>query len=345
MDNVENFSGILSSIVSENFMDAATFAPLRRLTEPSQKPSHMSAETLSNSRVRPAAASADWVTAPALLQPLAPLPPDPVPCLTLLSDFGLQDASLATTKGILMQHLPEVPMVDVSHDVEPFHLQQAAYLLLSSYASFPEGSVHVMLFDVWSEATPRLLLCERGGHFFLAPDNGVLPLAFGSEMPDVWTCYELPKTGCYADWIQQVGRIARAIFCGRSESIKGERCTTKAAPTVWQPCLWDDAVECQVIHIDRYENVVLNMRREQFDTLAAGRPFRVRFMRDDEISGISHSYCDVPAGEKLVRFNRSGFMEICMNRGKAASLLGFSMRREQHVIYSTVRIFFDAVTV
>jgi S-adenosylmethionine hydrolase len=118
----------------------------------------------------------------------------------------------------------------------------------------------------------------------------------------------------------------------------------KAAPTVWQPCLWDDAVECQVIHIDRYENVVLNMRREQFDTLAAGRPFRVRFMRDDEISGISHSYCDVPAGEKLVRFNRSGFMEICMNRGKAASLLGFSMRREQHVIYSTVRIFFDNVS-
>lgn len=341
MDNVENFSLIFSRIVLGNFMDAATFALLRRSPEASEKPSPMSAETLSQLRVRPSAPGATWVTAPGVLQPLAPLPPDPVPCLTLLSDFGLQDASVATTKGILMQHLPEVPMVDISHNVEPFYLQQAAYLLLSSYASFPEGSVHVVLFDVFSEAAPRLLLCERRGHFFLAPDNGVLALAFGADLPDVWTCFELSPTARFEDWVRQVGSIARNIFCGRRDGLKLDSCTLKTTPVAWQPRVWEGAAECQVVHIDRYENVVINMRREAFSELAAGRPFRIRFMRDDEISHISTAYCDVPEGDKLVRFNKTGFMEVCINRGKAASLLGFSVRREKHLIYSTVRIFFE----
>lgn len=322
-------------------MDAATFATLRKPSEAPTNRLNMSAETLSQLRVRPAAAGADWVTAPSVLQPLAPLPPDPVPCLTLLSDFGLQDSSVAAAKGILMQHLPEVPMVDVSHNVEPFHLQQAAYLLLSSYASFPEGSCHVVLFDVFSEAAPRMLLCERGGHFFLAPDNGVLALAFGADLPDVWTCYELNPKSRFEDWIRQAGAIARSIFCGRRDGLKLSSCKMKTAPVAWQPRVWDDAVECQVVHIDRYENVVINMRREQFAELAGGRPFRIRFMRDDEISHISTAYCDVPEGEKLVRFNKTGFMEVCINRGKAASLLGFSVRREKHLIYSTIRIFFE----
>jgi len=293
------------------------------------------------SRTPAAAQSADWTAGPAVLQPLSPLPPEPAPCITLLSDFGVQDGSVATTKGILMQYLHDVPMVDVSHMVEPFHLQQAAYLMLSSYAAFPEGSCHVLLFDVFTERRPRLLLCEREGHFFLAPDNGVLPLAFGPELTAVSLCYELPETASFRDWIHQVGSVARVILSGRRDTLKLGPCTVKTAPAQWQPRVWDDAVECQVVHIDRYENVVLNMRREQFEELSKGRTFSIRFMRDDEITRVSSNYCDVADGERLCRFNSAGFLEICINRGRAASLLGFRMLREHHLIYSTIRIFFQ----
>ena len=84
--------------------------------------------------------------------------------ITLLSDFGLQDASVASVKGVLAQHLPEARIIDISHELEPFYLQQAAYLLLSSYKSFPQHTCHILLFDVFYDATPKLVICEKDGH-------------------------------------------------------------------------------------------------------------------------------------------------------------------------------------
>src|SRR5215210_4975359 len=129
-----------------------------------------------------------------------------MPCVTLLSDFGLQDASVAIAKGILMQHVPDAQIVDLSHLVETFNIQQAAYLLLSAYKNFPKGSCHVLLFDVFSERQPRLMLCEYEGHYLLAPDNGVLSLAFGERLTEVWQCYVLNAAGAFSDWLQETGR-------------------------------------------------------------------------------------------------------------------------------------------
>src|SRR5476649_2674324 len=110
-------------------------------------------------------------------------------CITLLSDMGLQDASTAIARGILMQHVPAVPVVDITHEIQPFNTKQAAYMLGTSYNSFPEGSFHLPLFDIFSEKAPMLVLCSHNGHYFLAPDNGLLPLALQSNSLTGWTCF------------------------------------------------------------------------------------------------------------------------------------------------------------
>src|SRR2546423_1818667 len=102
-----------------------------------------------------------------------------MPCITLLSDFGLQDASVAIARGILMQHCPGHPIIDISHEVKPFYTAQAAYLISSACKNFPAATCHVLLFDLFSDAMPRLALYESDGHYFLTPDNGLLPLALG----------------------------------------------------------------------------------------------------------------------------------------------------------------------
>lgn len=262
-------------------------------------------------------------------------------CITLLSDFGLQDASLAAAKGILMQHVPEAPIFDVSHLVEPFHLQQAAYLLLASYAHFPKGSCHVLLFDIFSEKNPSLLLCEKDGHYFLAPDNGLMALAFGSELEKVWKCYELAEPAIFKDWLHEAGRVISLLREKGVDQLGLPPCGLKNAPNHLQPLVSPDTVECHVIHIDRYENVVVNITREQFDRIGKGRPFRIHFMRDEELSDLSYNYYNVREGEKLCRFNATGFLEIAINRGKAASLFGFRLNREHHLIYSTIKIYFE----
>jgi hypothetical protein len=263
-------------------------------------------------------------------------------CLTLLSDLGLHDPGVAVTKGILMQHLPETRLLDVSHSIEPFHLEQAAYMLRVSYRHFAPGTCHVVLFNVFSERSPRLVYCEFDGYHFLAPDNGVLPLAL-RQVPDALQCYQAPHPGIFHEWLHGLGRTAALV---KSGSIKDESgvtsCHLKVAPQAPPPPADAKSVECHVIHIDRFENVVLDITKEQFERLSEGRSFRIRFMRNDEISTVSHNYYEVRDGEKLCRFNSAGHLEICINRGKAASLFGFRLHREQHLLYRSIKILFGS---
>ncbi len=261
-------------------------------------------------------------------------------CITLLSDFGLQDASVAIAKGVLLQHVPDAQIIDISHLVETFNIQQAAYLLLSAYRNFPKGSCHLLLFDVFSEQSPRLMLCEYDGHFFLAPDNGILSLAFGESLNNVWKCFTLEAPGVFADWLRESGKAVAQLQTHAPSDLQLEPCGLKVAPKHWQPKMDADSAECHVVHIDRYENVVLNITREQFERVGQGRPFRILFMRD-ELTQISTHFYNVAEGQKLCRFNATGFLEICINRGKAASLFGFKLYREKHFIYNTIKIFFS----
>ena len=262
-------------------------------------------------------------------------------CITLLSDFGLMDASAASAKGILMQYTPQLPIVDVSHSIEPFHLQQAAYILASAYRNFSKRTCHVILFDVFSDKEPQLLLCEKDGHYFLAPDNGILALAFNSACDNVWNCMTLEREHIFKDWLHRTGEIIKHLQTETPDSLNLEAVEIKNAPQHWQLKVEGSTVECHVIHIDRFENVVVNITRQQFEEVGKGRPFRIQFMRDEEINYLSNHYSEEREGEKLCRFNSTGYLEIAINRGKAASLFGLRLYQKQHLMYNTIKIFFE----
>lgn len=262
--------------------------------------------------------------------------------ITLLSDFGLQDASVASAKGILLQAVPEAGIVDISHLVEPFHLQQAAYLLLATYRNFPVGTCHVLLCDVFSEAEPRLVLAEKDSQYFLAPDNGILSLAFGNTINNVWQCLEMKTQGAaLSDWVRETGAIIHKLQTNNPQELQLSPSELKNASLHWKPRIDGNTVECQVIHIDRFGNVVINITREQFTKIGRNRPFRISMVRDEEITEISRNYYDVKPGDKLCRFNAADYLEICINRGNAATLLGLRLHREHHIMYNNIKIFFE----
>lgn len=262
-------------------------------------------------------------------------------CITLLSDFGLHDASVASSKGILMQYAPQLPVIDISHVIEPYHLQQAAYILAAAYQNFPKGTCHVILFDVFSEKEPRLLLCEENGHYFLAPDNGILALTFNIIPKGVWNIFEMTASNTFKDWLHKAGETVRKLQVKKASELRLPPCDLKKAPLHWRPKVEGNTVECHVIHIDRFENVVINITLEQFEEVGKGRPFSIHFMRNETINELSNHYTQVREGEKLCRFNAAGYLEIAINRGKAASLFGLQLYREKHVMYNTIKIFFE----
>ena len=117
-----------------------------------------------------------------------------------------------------------------------------------------------------------------------------------------------------------------------------------------RPLLGENWIEGQIIFIDNFENVVVNITREQFEEQRKGRSFRIVFKRDEMIERISESFADVTEGEKLALFNAAGYLEIAVNKGNAAGLFGLQGYLEQaqnqylqnRLFYQTVRIYFSS---
>ena len=99
-----------------------------------------------------------------------------MPIITLLTDFGLADEYVGVMKGVILSTLPEAVIVDISHDIAPQDLRQAAYMLMASYPYFEPGTMHIIVVDPGVGTDRRILYAEVEGHRFLAPDNGVLSL-------------------------------------------------------------------------------------------------------------------------------------------------------------------------
>jgi len=214
-------------------------------------------------------------------------------------------------------------VVDISHEIKPFNISQAAYLLSASYKNFPAGTCHLLLFDLFSDSTPRLLLSAYNGHYFLYPDNGLLPLALGATPEDTWLCYELSSTGnSFIDWLHAAGRIIQQLGKNNPANLELALYTlkTKIHSTPASP-----ETQYDILHIDHYGNVVVNITRSHFQQLVNNRPFQIKFVQVEEINEISSSYSSVKEGYKLCRFNSNDYLEICINKGKAASLFGLRL--------------------
>src|SRR5215469_2100972 len=97
----------------------------------------------------------------------------PTPILTLTTDFGASDHYVASMKGVILGVCPEAQIVDISHEVKPFAIADAAYLIAQTYPCFPKGTIHVVVVDPGVGGPRRPIFVEQAGQFFVGPDNGV----------------------------------------------------------------------------------------------------------------------------------------------------------------------------
>lgn len=259
--------------------------------------------------------------------------------ITLLSDFGHQDGAAGIAKGILLKQLPDAVLVDLSHDIAPHHLLQCCYFLKSSYTYFSEKTIHLSLFDLFSRKPPSgALLAKVDNQFIISADNGLLPMTFGAGLKDVFPIIEPADN--FPEWVEKVAGFLQT-WEQKGFSLHGlESTNVFEHPYPFEPYTTENSISCQIIHIDRFGNVVLNLSKATFEAQRKGRKFSIFFSRNNAIHQISQHYSDVPEGEKLCLFNMGGFMEIAVNKGSAAQLFGFSLMREKQLLYQKIKIDF-----
>jgi S-adenosylmethionine hydrolase len=251
--------------------------------------------------------------------------------ITLITDWQLSGYYVAALKARLLAALPEVMLVDISHRVPAFNTLQAAFLLRHTYAHFPAGTIH--LIGVNSEPSPEnhLAVAEAEGHFFVAPNNGVLSLALDNAPEYVW---EMPVPGGTAGFkaLRLFVRAAQAITTGAIDTV-GIR---KALHTslLGRPAYDGTFISGQAVYIDPFGNVITNIDRQLFDTACRKRRFEIYVQSHHrKLTRVSNYYDDVAPGELLALFNSLQLLEIAVNKGNAA-------QREQLDTTSSIRIKF-----
>lgn len=271
-----------------------------------------------------------------------------MPIVTLTSDIGDKDFLVGAVKGQVLQWVPEANLVDISHRLRPFNYPQAAYVCRNVLGHFPAYSFHVILINLFENNHP-LLLAYHNQQYILCADNGLLSMIVEGR-PELVIGLSLPeKSGKNTiDVIQVFAKAIQQVHGGEALHKVGTPDIDIVEKNPLSPMLGPDWMEGQIIFIDHFENVVINITKKAFEEHRKGRSFSILFKRDEVIDKISEAYSDVPEGEKLALFNAAGYLEIAINKGNAAGLLGlqgFSEKQSAHLqnrlFYQTIRVFFE----
>ncbi|HWE53139.1 MAG TPA: SAM-dependent chlorinase/fluorinase, partial [Bryobacteraceae bacterium] len=103
------------------------------------------------------------------------------PVITLLTDFGLSDHYVGAMKGVMLGICAHARFVDISHDVTPYAISEGAFTLDQARRCFPAKTVHLVVVDPGVGSSRRPILAEAAGHYYVAPDNGVLSMVLESD--------------------------------------------------------------------------------------------------------------------------------------------------------------------
>lgn len=274
--------------------------------------------------------------------------------ITLTSDIGEQDFLAGAIKGQLLQSNKAFNIVDITHSLSPFNYPQAAYVCRNAIKNFAAGTFHLILVNLFDEKPEHLLLAEHNGHYIGCADNGLLTMVL-EEVPQQVVALTLGKTN-QKNTLFCINIFANAIneiIAGKKLEEIGDATISIQVKNALHPLLGNDYIEGQIIFIDNFENVIVNITKEEFEEQRKGRSFTIVFKRDEVIDKISETYADVTEGEKLALFNSAGYLEIAINKGNAAGLFGlqgFSEKQHKYsqqqfinnrLFYQTVKVYFQ----
>jgi S-adenosyl-L-methionine hydrolase (adenosine-forming) len=246
-----------------------------------------------------------------------------MPLITLTTDLGEQDYYAGALKGLLLRHCPEARLIDISHAIPSHDIVRGAFILKNAFAHFPEGTIHLVCVHHFYESGTRLLALRFRGHYFLGPDNGLFSLLFEAQ-PEAAIALENPGEGLLAGQ-ETLARAIASLAAGEPFDSLGPPAGEIAERILLRPVVSAAQIRGTVIHIDKFENVVVNIDRELFDRVRQGRDFALFFKRHEPITRLSAHYGEAPMGEPLCLFNPAGYLEISIRLGKAASLLGLGL--------------------
>ena len=264
--------------------------------------------------------------------------------LTLTTDFGIKDHFIANIKGAILTELPQVNIVDISHQISPFNILEAAYIIQNSYKSFPLGTIHIIGVD--SELSPenKHLVVKFEGQYFICADNGIMSMACLNIEPEkIFEINIHDKLISNFSVLDVFVKVACHISRGGKLEVIGKSIDKIKSVKNLTPFINESKNQIigNVIYIDNYGNVITNITKSFFREISKSREFEIS-VRSYKFKKIHSKYSDIVNfsideskrnndGQALAIFNSSLNLEIAIyksnpvNFGTAASLMGLNV--------------------
>jgi S-adenosyl-L-methionine hydrolase (adenosine-forming) len=249
-------------------------------------------------------------------------------CVTLLTDYGLEDGFVAACHGVIASLCPRVRIIDITHLVPPGDVRRGAAIMAQTVPYLPPG-VHVAVIDPGVGTRRRAIALAAGERFFVGPDNGVLSWAAGTDV----RAYELTESEL---WLAPVsatfhGRdifapVAARIAAGRDIASVGEEIDPAGLVRLPPPSreVRDGTAEGEVVTVDRFGNVQLSLTAADLDLIGArcGMALTVMLGRHSVRMSYGETFGSVRPGELVAYADAAGQIALAVNAGNAAQRLG-----------------------
>ena len=265
--------------------------------------------------------------------------------ITLTTDYGNKDYSVSELKAKIYNEISDVRIVDVSHNISPFNLTEAAYIIKSAYRHFPKGSIHII--GIESDLTPENahIAMKFDDNYFIGADNGIFSMIIDDFKADSMVEINIHKNYNNAITANDVFvKIATHISREGKLEVIGKKIDSIKEIKNIKPAVSNDNNQIigSVIYIDNYGNVVTNITEKIFDKIAKSRPFTI-YARNVKFDRIYNTYSDAidysiskdkreEDGKKIALFNNLGYLELSIYKsnpstvGSASTLFGLGYR-------------------
>jgi S-adenosylmethionine hydrolase len=254
--------------------------------------------------------------------------------IVFMTDFGVVDDSVAICRGVMYSIMPEVRIVDLSHQVTPFSILDGARFLYGATPYYPAGTVFVVVIDPTVGSTRKAIVAKsKRGQYFVLPDNGLLTLV--EQRDGIERIHEITNT----DWM--IGTKLSSTFHGRdifspvgAHVARGED-WTKVGPEMAVASLVrlelkaarldERGVTAEVIATDGpFGNLVTNLDAEDFLKLGYQRGQEVPVKIDGKEMKIKfvRTFSDVALGQPLLYIDSRGHFALAVNQGSFSAVYG-----------------------
>ncbi len=275
-----------------------------------------------------------------------------MPIITLTSDFGIKDYSVAAVKGGLLSQINTLTIIDISHSITPYNISEAAFVLKAAYPNFPKDSIHIIGIDAAHSPEHNHIIAKLNGHYFIGADNGIFSLLTEEEQFEKLIRIEHPKSKSTSFPTLDVF-VDVAVQIAIKENLEHLGSPTTSI-NKWVKNKPDIAREDEIIghirYIDSYGNIITDISKEFFDEFGKNRTFEIS-ASNAKITTIHPNYDSIinfelssekrkKAGSEVALFNSLGFLEIALYKsnpkqgGSAASLLGLCVGGSIRIVFN-----------